>query len=169
VAQPVAVLGDLLDILGDVGRFGLDSGALGGRDWRIAGSNLDIGQDGVAGFGALCGVRRVGLRRAVGVGMALGRGIRQPVQGSRAVRGAAAGIGPGFARDLVVSLGTAVWTCNIRSSNKRRRTRAARLRSVHITTNGAAGAKGASYVMRHASGCRPSQFRTTQHVYFHDA
>jgi hypothetical protein len=147
VAQPVAVLGDLLDIFRDVGGFGLDDFKLVVRD-RSAGGYLDLGQgqDGAAGRWVRRGVRRGGLRRAVRVGMALGGVVCKPVQGSRAVRGESTGIRPGLARDLVVSLGTAVWTCNIRSSNKRRRTRAARLRFVHITTNRAAGAKDASCV-----------------------
>jgi hypothetical protein len=42
-----------------------------------------------------------------------------------AVRGAAAGIRAGLTGSLVAGPGTAVWSCDVRSSNKRRRTRAA--------------------------------------------
>jgi hypothetical protein len=145
VAEPVAVLGDLLDVLGDVGRLGLDYGALVRGDRGLACFYLDIRQDGdgVPGPGMVgrgrCG--RTGLR-----GRALRGGGCIPVQGSRAILWAAAGIGPGLACSLVVSFGTAVWSCNIRSSNKRRRTRAARLRSVHITTNEQAEAKDVGWL-----------------------
>ena len=125
MAEPVAVLGDLLDVVGEVGGLGLDGGALAGGYGGLAGGYLDIGKDGVAVLGVWRGVRYGSLRRIGRVGLVLDRGLWKPVQGSRAVRGAAPGSRPGLACRLVVGPGTADWSCNIRSSNKRRRTRAA--------------------------------------------